>query len=137
LEQQWRDRAWEWVFRPPRLAERHAAVAVETGLYKEKEFRSRGERLKSQQRVAFAKAGYKGTPMEVLEDTATELEKDALMIRRESKLESQEWESRAAIERAKKESVRRAGRYKVASTLLTGGMGAFGSYGKYKGWEGF
>ncbi len=70
----------------------------------------------------------------ILEETAGELEKDALMIRRGGELGEQKLTSQAVIERGKGAFARRAGRWRSGATLLSGGTKAIGTYGTYKGY---
>lgn len=129
-----------------RLAEREAAEAQEAAAYEEKKFRKGGERLKARQRALYAKAGVtpEGTPEELAVFTARELEMDALMIRRGGQLGYQRYTAEAALERMAGKSAllrgraaRRAARWGMAATAVSG-VGELGyKYGKMKGWKGF
>lgn len=128
-----------------KLAEREATEAQEAAAYEEKKFRKGGERLKARQRMLYAKSGVGGlSPLLVMEETATELEMDALMIRRGGQLGYQRYTAEAGLERMAGKSAllrgraaRRASRWRMAGTGLGGASSIFGRYGKYRGWKGF
>lgn len=112
-----------------RLTEREAAEAQEAAAYEEKKFRRGGERLKARQRVLYAKAGVtpEGSPLEVMEETAAELEMDALMIRRGGQLGYQRYTAEAGLERMagrsallKGRAARRASYWKMGATGAKG-----------------
>lgn len=128
-----------------KLAEREATEAQEAAAYEEKKLRKSGERFKARQRMLYAKAGVslEGSPLEVMEETATELEMDALMIRRGGQLGYQRYSAEAGLERMagksallRGRSARRASRWKMAGTGLIGGSQLFsmlpGGGSKYK-----
>lgn len=128
------------------LAEREAREAQEAAAYEETRFRKGGERLKATQRTRYAKAGvtFEGTPSDVMEETASELERDALMIRRGGQVGAQRLTAEAALQRFAGKSAllrgtaaRRASRWRMAATALSGGSQLLGQWGRYKGWEGF
>lgn len=128
------------------LAEREAREAQEVAAYEEKKLRKGGERLKARQRVLYAKAGVtpEGSPLEVMEQTASELEMDALMIRRGGQLGYQRYTAQAGLERMAGKSAllrgraaRRASYWKMGVTGFGGATDILGTYGKYKGWKGF
>ena len=111
------------------LAEREAVEARDVAAFEERRFRKGGERLKARQRAAFAKAGvtFEGSPLEVMEQTAIELETDALMIRRSGQLGAgrltaeaglQRFAGRSALLRGK--AKRRAGTISALATGLGG-----------------
>ena len=96
------------------LAEREATEAQEAAAYEEKKFRKGGERLKARQRALYAKAGVtpEGSPLEKMEETAYELEMDALMIRRGGQLGYQRYTAEAGLERMAGKSALLRGRAK-------------------------
>lgn len=124
------------------LAEREARETQVAAAYEESKFRKGGVRLKARQRARYAKAGVtpEGSPLEVMEQTATELEMDALMIRRGGQLEYQRYTAEAGLERMMGKSAllrgraaRRASRWGMAATGL-GGAGQLGyQYGSMTG----
>jgi hypothetical protein len=88
-------------------------------------------------RALYGKAGLsitEGTPLLTLEETAGEIEKDALMIRRGGIMEEQRLTSQAAIERSKGKFARRAGRWRTGATLLSGGSRMADLYGQAEGY---
>lgn len=128
------------------LAEREAAEAQEAAAYEERKFRKGGVRLKARQRALYAKAGVtpEGSPLEVMEQTAVELEMDALMIRRGGQLGYQRYTAEAGLQRIAGRSAllrgrarRRAAQFGMAATAVGGAADILGTYGKYKGWKGF
>ena len=111
------------------LAEREAAETQEAAAYEEEKFRKGGERLKARQRALYAKAGVtpEGSPLEVMEQTAVELETDALLIRRGGTLGYQRLTAEAGLERMAGRSAllrgraaRRASRIGMFATGLSG-----------------
>ena len=107
-----------------KLAEREAAEAQTAAAYEEKKFRKGGERLKARQRALYAKAGVtpEGSPLEKMEQTEYELEKDALMIRRGGQLGYQRYTAEATLERMAGRSALLRGRAKRRASYW--GMGA-------------
>lgn len=135
-----------WRERNARLADREAKERLEAAAHEEAKFRKGGERLKATQRARFAKAGvtFAGTPEDVFEETAIELEFDARMIRRGGLIGAQRFTEEAALERRIGKSAllrgtaaRRAARYGLATTAVGGASDILGTYGRYKGWKGF
>ena len=120
--------------RNAQLAEREAVQAQEAAAFEERKFRKGGERLKARQRVAFAKAGvtFEGSPLEVMERTAIELETDALMIRRGGRLGAQRLTAEAGLQRfAGKSALLRGKARRRASTIsaLATGLGGAAQLG--------
>ena len=135
-----------WRERNARLAERESKEALEAAAHEEAKFRKGGERLKATQRARIAALGltFEGTPADVFEETATELEFDALMIRRGGLVGAQRFTAEAGLERRLGKSAllrgsaaRRASRYGLAATAVGGASDILGTYGRYKGWKGF
>lgn len=128
-EQRWQEYQAE-------LLRKQAKEEEQVAFVEAKRFRKAGERLKAEQRVRYAKAGVmlEGTPMDVLEATAVELETDALMIERGGWLRKERFETEAVLSRMKGGAARRAGRRRMAGTLLGGGAQAGMQYGRMKGW---
>ncbi len=95
----------------------------------EQKFRKKGERTLASQRAAFAKAGVEleGTPLIVAEETASEIELDALAIRYSSSVEQAQLLSQKAgfeqadiLERMRGRQAKGAGFIGAGTTLLTG-----------------
>jgi hypothetical protein len=120
------------------ISEREAKAAQESASYEEIAHRKAGRRYISRMIAEYGKAGLSiepgTTPYLTLEETAAEIEKDALLIRRGGTLSSQRFTSQAAIERGKGAFARRAGRWRSGATLLSGGTGMANIYGSYKGY---
>jgi len=135
------------------LAERTALEEREAAATEERKLRKAGERLKAKQRALYGAAGvtFEGSPLEVMEETASELEFDALMIRRGGqtraqaalyggKVESQRYTAEAALSRfmgrsalLRGRSSMRAARLGMVSTGLTGAGKLGYQYGSMKG----
>ena len=124
------------------LAEREAIETRESAAYEESKHRKAGERLKAKQRAGYAKAGvtFEGSPLEVMEETASELEMDALMIRRSGQVGAQRLTAEAQLSRFAGRSTllrgkakRRASYYGMASTGLTGAAQTGYQYGSMTG----
>jgi len=125
-----------------KLAEREAVETQEAAAYEESKHRKGGERLKASQRVAYAKAGVtpEGSPLEKMEQTASELEMDALMIRRGGELGYQRYTAEAGLQRMAGRSAllrgraaRRASRIGMAGTAFSGAGQLGYQYGEMKG----
>ncbi|KKN27531.1 hypothetical protein LCGC14_0863670 [marine sediment metagenome] len=95
----------------------------------EQRFRKKSERTLATQRASFAKAGVEaeGTPLIVAEETAAEIELDALAIRyagtvEQSRLAAEQagFEQADILSRMRGSQARIAGRLGAGSTLLTG-----------------
>jgi len=76
-------------------------------------------KLLSRQRAAYSKAGVQltGTPLEVMEETAKEVERDILLTRYSGAIGSKAYQARGAM-------ARQRGMWEAGSTLLTGGARA-------------
>jgi hypothetical protein len=122
-----------------KLAEREAVEAQEAAAYEESKHRKAGERLKARQRVMLGQGGVlpELSAMDVLEETASELEMDALMIRRSGTVGAQRltagaqlsrMASRSALLRGR--SAKRAARNQMWATGLSG-AGSL-AYQKYR-----
>ena len=113
-----------------KLIERQKLETQEAAAFEERKHRKAGERLKARQRVALGKAGVlpTGSVLEVLEETATELEIDALMIRRSGQVGARALTAEAQLTRMagrsallRGKAARRASRFGMAATGLAGG----------------
>lgn len=104
------------------VAERDAEIATTSAAYEEAQFRHEGEELKSVQRARYAKSGVTmtGTPLLVLEDTAAQIERDALAIRYGGSLEAARATSAASMARFTGKQARTASYYRAGGSLLTG-----------------
>lgn len=124
------------------LAEREAKETQVAAAYEESKLRKGGERLKARQRALYAKAGVtpEGSPLEVMEQTAVELEMDALLIRRGGQLGYQRYTAAAGLERMMGKSAllrgraqRRASQWGMAGTVLSSGAQLGYQYGSMTG----
>ena len=113
------------------VAERDAESARQSAQYEADLKRREGEKLLGRQRALFGKAGvtFEGSPLLLMEETASDIEMDALMIERTGKLTSQRYQSEATLSRMKGASAKRAGYYGAGTTLLTGAGRAATTYG--------
>lgn len=93
--------------------------------------RRRNREFLARQRAAIGEAGigFGGSTAKVQEQSAIEAELDALNIRYNGTLKRQSFESEAAMARANKKSIVRAGFMKAAGGLLSGGADTFQAYG--------
>lgn len=111
---------------------REAGEILDAKGVQEARHRTAGERLKARQRVAFAKAGVtkEGTPMDTLEETAIQIETDALTIRRSGQIGARNLTASAVLQRMAGRSALTRGRRKArASQFATIGT-AIGGIGR-------
>ncbi len=113
-----------------KIAEREAKETQETAAFEEKKQRKAGERLKARRRTQAGQTGILPIDSfeEVQKETATELEIDALMIRRSGQIGAQALSAQAQLSRLSGKSAllrgkaaRRAGRFGMVGAGLTGG----------------
>jgi len=124
----------EWSQYNAAVAERDALAAQQSAEYDAGEKRKETERLLGRQRALYGKAGVtlEGSPLLLMEETASQGELDALMIEREGKLKAGNYQSEAALSRMKGSSAQKAGYYGAGSSLLTGASSAMTAYGLKK-----
>ncbi|MCF7811450.1 hypothetical protein K9N50_10735 [bacterium] len=115
------------------VAERDAEAARQSAEYEAALKRREGEKLLSRQRALYGKAGvtFKGSPLMLMEETAADIEMDALMIERTGKLTASRYGEEATLSRMKGTSAQKAGYYGAGTTLLTGAGQAINTYGNY------
>ncbi|KKN77569.1 hypothetical protein LCGC14_0358440 [marine sediment metagenome] len=110
-----------------KLAEREAQEAQAAAAQEEKQHRKAGERFKARQRVVLGQGGVlpEGSALDVLEETASEIEIDALDIRRTGTVGAQGLTAGAQLSRLAGRSAllrgrekRRASRFGIAATGL-------------------
>ena len=108
-----------------KLSEREATEERESAAYEETKHRKAGERLKARQRVSLGKAGVlpTGSALDIMTETATELEMDALMIRRGGQVGAQSLTASAALSRMGGRAALLRGR----AARSAGKVGAIGS----------
>ena len=124
----------EWSQYNAAVAERDAVAAQQSAEYDASQKRKETEKLLGRQRALYGKAGVtlEGSPLLLMEETASEGELDALMIEREGKLKAGNYQSEAALSRMKGSSAQKAGYYGAGSSLLTGASSAMTAYGLKK-----
>jgi hypothetical protein len=83
------------------IADQDAAASITEAKYAESAQRQQGERFKAGQRAAVAGAGLEatGSPLLVMQDTASQLELDALQIRRAGEQQSADFQEEARMKR--------------------------------------
>lgn len=116
------------------FAEKRAADALARGREEEARVRREGAQLQGQQTAQMAAAGLDlgfGSPLDVLIDTATGIELDALRTRRNAALEAEDfdrqaWNYRAdaGMSRAEGKNAQTAGYIGAAGSILSGGAQA-------------
>lgn len=106
------------------LAEREAEEAQEAAAGEERRHRKAGVRLKATQRARFGALGVtpEGSPLDVMAETAAELERDALTIRRGGQLGYQRFTAEASLQRIAGRSALLRGRARRRASYL--GIGA-------------
>ncbi len=106
-----------------RVAEREAAATKERSAFEEARSRRRTRSFLSTQRALFGASGVNlaGSPLRVLEETASEGELEALAIRFGGDIASTRALSQAAVSRFAGSQAERAGFLRAGTTLLTGG----------------
>jgi len=124
----------EWSQYNAAVAERDAVAAQQSAEYDAAQKRKETAKLIGRQRALYGKAGvtFEGSPLELMEETASQGELDALMIEREGKLKAGNYQSEAALSRMKGSSAQKAGYYGAGSSLLTGASSAMTAYGLKK-----
>lgn len=116
------------------FAEKRAADALTRGKEEEERVRREGGQLMGQQTAQMAAAGLDlgfGSPLDVLIDTSTGIELDALRTRRNAALEAEDFDRQAwnykadaGMSRAEGKNAKQAGRIGAVGTLLSGGAKA-------------
>lgn len=106
-----------------RWAEYNAAVSKQEAELEKQRMRKERVKLLSAQRVGYAKAGvqFEGTPLEVMAETADEIEHSMVLREHRAAIESGMWgyKGRMAMTTAK---------WQAGTTLLTGGAQAGAMY---------
>ncbi len=116
---------------------REAEERRDVAAFEEIKHRKAGEILKARQRVGFAKAGVapEGTPIDTLEETAIQLETDALTIRRSGEVGARALTASAQLQRFAGRSALLSGRARrrASRTEALGlGVGALGQAYRYQ-----
>jgi len=122
--------AYEQGKQAEKMAEYNAAVERNNALQAQMEAqvaakakRKEAEAMNKRQRALYAKAGVvagEGTPLEVLAETAMDMELEALEIERFGKVTAQKHRDQAAIDIYSGKAAKRAGTLNAGATLLSG-----------------
>jgi hypothetical protein len=133
--------AQQWSEYNAKVEERNATAKEQAAAYREKQMRLEGDKIKGTQRALYATSGVtaEGTPLEVMLNTAGELEMDYAMTRREGYLEGQQHRSQAVLDRfegkvarMKGSNAKTAANWQAGATLLSG-LGSAGYAGSQMG----
>ena len=123
-----------WLNYDAALAQREAEITAKKTSYEVAAFRRQGEKFKAEQRATVGAAGVRleGSPLEVLAETASQIERDALMTRHIGKVQEQKYLMESKLLKTQAKYAKKAGRLGAATSLLTG-LGTLGLYGYEKG----
>lgn len=112
----------EWSNYNASVARQNAIAAQQSAEYDARRTREAGEKLKSRQRVLYAKSGVslEGTPTDVMLGTAEDIEMDAMAIIRRGLIGSQQYQSQANLSEMQGSAAQTASYYGAGSSLLTG-----------------
>lgn len=104
------------------VSEQNAQIVRQQAAEEESRARREGRRLLGRQRAAIGASGIQveGSPLDVLADTAAELELDALTVRHRGLLEALGLTQQASLDRARARSARTAGFIGAGASLLSG-----------------
>ncbi len=111
------------------ISEDRAKKEREAGKRREAQYRRKGERFKSTQRALYAVSGIRldeGSALDVMKDSAEEIEYDAWAIREGADATAQYYLSQARLDRQQASTVMTTGFIQAGTSLLTG-------YGQYLG----
>jgi len=106
-----------------RWAEYNAAVSKQEAELEKRKMRKERVKLLSAQRAGYAKAGvqFEGTPLEVMVETAKEIEHSIILREHRARIESGMWGYKGRMAMT-------AARWQAGTTLLTGVSQAGGMY---------
>jgi len=114
------------------VSKQAALDAERDGRHKSNQQRKAGERLKGQQRAAYAASGVvldTGSPLEAAVEQAGQLEMAALDVEIAANREGQQHRSEAQLELAQAKNVRQARKLAMAGAILGVGSSMFNSFG--------
>jgi len=113
------------------VAQQNAEATRQSYQYQADQKRAESEKTLARQRALYGKAGVElsGTPLDLMAETASEYEMDALMLEREGKLAIYRGGSQSEIDLLTGKSSKTASYYGAGSTLLTGGSSMLNAYG--------
>lgn len=116
------------------LQKQQAKAEEDAGLYEARRMRKEGEDLLGEQRAEYGKAGIDptagGSPLEVMERTASEIEEDILLGTRERKIKAAQLRSSASMQKQMGKSAASGGMWGAGGTLFKGAVDS------YKTWKG-
>lgn len=113
------------------LARREAKRAREVAAFKEKQLREEGAAFRSKQIAAAASQGRdvnEGSPLLLRQETAEDIELDALSIRFQGSAEAARLEGEARLHKFRGKQAQTASFFKAGSTLLGGAASAAGAF---------
>lgn len=116
------------------LGERNAAIARDQTASEIVRQQRTARRVQGAARAAYGASGVtmEGSPLDVLEDNATQAELDTLTLKYRGELRARGYEQAGSMARFEGDQAARAGRLRAASTLL----GSYGSKGVPTWWGG-
>lgn len=110
------------------VSEQEAAAAKASAAYEEARIRKEGEQLKAKQRARYSKSGIQlnsESSLLVMEDTAADIERDALAIRYGGDVAGARARSQARLDRFQAQQYKTASSYNAVGSLLTGASRAY------------
>jgi hypothetical protein len=113
------------------VARQQAEASREAGKLEAARIRKQKERLTGRQRAMYAKAGVtmEGSPMEVMLDSATDAEMDALITEYNYETQARQAGSQASMSQWRAGVYERTGTQRAGATLLQGVSTAYGGFG--------
>jgi len=120
----------EWSNYNAQIAERDAQNTRNLAAFDAEQKRKETQSLIGRQKALYGKAGVtmEGSPLLLMEETASEGELDARMIEWSGSNKSERYMSEGQLSRMKGSQAKTAGYIGAGSTLLTGGAQAYGAY---------
>lgn len=105
-----------------RVAEQNAVAAKQQAEYEADKLKKQRKRMLGRQRALYASSGvqFEGSPLLAMADTAAEYEMDILATQRTGLVNARQYQSEAALQKAKAASTRTTGVLKAGTTVLTG-----------------
>lgn len=125
-----------------KISEKQAEISAQNGAQEEQRIRNRAAAIAGQQKAGFSASGLdisQGSPLDVLTDTSTQGNLDALSTRRNAanqtwgyQVEQNNYSNQAKAARAAASNARQAGTMNAIGSLLTGATSLQSQYSKYK-----
>lgn len=132
--QQAREQA-RWMKYNAAVSEAQGKRAAQSAAYEAGAKRKEGRRFAARQMALYAKSGVSpetGSPLLTMIDTAINVERDARLIEIGGRQEESFYGQQAALERGRASATRRAGRWAMGTTLMTGLGSTALSYASYR-----